>query len=442
MAPLMLNRNEELWQRALTVLVGGVNSPVRAFSAVGGHPPVITRAAGARLLDASGRAYLDFIGSWGAAIWGHSPDFLVQALTEQAARGFSYGLTGELEILLAEKIRSAFPAMEKIRFVNSGTEAAMSAARLARAATGRELLLKFDGGYHGHADSFLVAAGSGLATLGLPACPGVPAAVAERTLSIPFNNVAALEQTFARHGSQIAAVVLELVPANMGVVTPEKSFLEAVVTLSRRHGALLIADEVITGFRLRWGGAQQEFGIVPDLTLLGKIIGGGLPVGAYGGPADLMRRIAPEGQVYQAGTLSGNPLAMQCGLATLEALERQPPYDRLESLARQLAAGLEATAARKNLPVCVNRYRSLLTAFFTAGPVTDYATARRSDSGQFARFFRAMLERGVLWPPSQFEAVFLSAAHTEADIAQAIAAAEEALAAAAEGAATPGTPST
>jgi glutamate-1-semialdehyde 2,1-aminomutase len=438
MAPLVLNSNEELWQRALAVLVGGVNSPVRAFTAVGGHPPVITRAAGAHLFDASGRAYLDCIGSWGAAIWGHCPDFLVQALAEQAARGFSYGLTSELEIFLAEKIRSALPAMEKIRFVNSGTEAAMSAVRLARAVTNRELVLKFDGGYHGHADSFLTVAGSGLATLGLPACPGIPAAIAERTLSVPYNDISALEQTFVHHGNQIAAVILELVPANMGVVLPDQNFLEAVQTLSRRHGALLIADEVITGFRLRWGGAQQEFGIVPDLTLLGKIIGGGLPVGAYGGRADLMRHVAPEGPVYQAGTLSGNPLAMRCGLATLEALERQPPYDRLENLARQLAAGLEAAAAGRNVFLCINRYRSLLTAFFTAGPVKDYTAARRSDLGRFARFFRAMLERNILWPPSQFEAVFLSAAHTEADIARITAAAEEALAIATRDAAASG----
>jgi glutamate-1-semialdehyde 2,1-aminomutase len=422
-------RTQALHRRALDVLVGGVNSPVRAFRAVGGEPLIIEHARGARLVDADGNEYLDYVGSWGAMILGHAHPAVTDALIQQAACGTSYGISNELEIQLAEKIRAAVPSMQRIRFVSSGTEAAMSAIRLARAFTRRDVILKFEGGYHGHADSFLSQAGSGLATLGIASSAGVPQDTAALTLSAPYNDVAAVNSIFSARGAAIAAVIAEPVAANMGVVPPAEGFLEGLRGLTERHGALLIFDEVITGFRLGWGGAQSVFGIAPDLTVLGKIIGGGMPVAAYGGRAGIMRMVAPEGPVYQAGTLSGNPLAMRAGLATLGQIERPGFYEELGARSGRLADGLRAAARETRLGGEVNAAASLLTLFFTRTPVTDYATAKLADTSRFARFFREMLSRGILLPPSQFEAMFVSAAHTKADIDRTIAACHESLAA-------------
>ncbi len=425
----MNEQRPSLFDRAKEVLVGGVNSPVRAFGAVGGEPVIIERASGARLFDADGNEYLDFIGSWGAMILGHAHPAVSQAVAEQAAQGTSYGLTSELEIELAETIRSALPSVERIRFVSSGTEAAMSAIRLARGFARRPAILKFEGGYHGHADSFLVQAGSGLATLGIASSAGVPAAFAALTLNAPYNDARAVERIFATRRHEIAAVIVEPVAANMGVVPPEPGFLEGLRELTRRYGALLVFDEVITGFRLAWGGAQNAYRIQPDLTVLGKIIGGGMPVAAYGGRADLMKLMAPEGPVYQAGTLSGNPLAMRAGLATLAELRRPGVYEGLAARTQRLADGLREAAKSAGVAAQINVAGSLLTLFFAAEPVRDYASAKRSDTARFSRFFREMRARGILLPPSQFEALFLSAAHTDADIDRAIAAARESFAA-------------
>jgi glutamate-1-semialdehyde 2,1-aminomutase len=419
------NRSREIYERASNLLVGGVNSPVRAFGAVGGEPIVVERASGARLIDADGNEYIDYIGSWGAMILGHAHPTVTAALAEQVARGTSYGVTTELEVRLAEEIRDSLPSIERIRFVSSGTEAAMSAIRAARGFTRRDCVVKFEGGYHGHADSFLAEAGSGLATFGIAASAGVPDSFAALTLNAPYNNARAVEQIFAARGAEIAAVIVEPVAANMGVVTPESGFLEALHEVTRRHGALLVFDEVITGFRMGWGGAQNVFGIKPDLTVLGKIIGGGMPVAAYGGRADVMKVVAPEGPVYQAGTLSGNPLAMRAGLATLAELRRPGLYGELAARMASLAEGLAAAARAAGLAARVNTAGSLMTLFFTDEAVRDYASAKRSDTKRFARFFRQMLDRGILLPPSQFEALFLSAAHTDADIERTVAAARE-----------------
>jgi glutamate-1-semialdehyde 2,1-aminomutase len=420
-------RSRELFHEARQVLVGGVNSPVRAFQAVGGDPLIVERGQGAYLWDADGNRYIDYVGSWGALILGHAHPAVVDAIRDQAGQGSSYGMTSALEVELARQIQQALPAMERIRFVSSGTEATMSAVRAARAFTGRELLLKFDGCYHGHADSFLVRAGSGLATLGLAASPGVPESLARLTLSVPYNDLQAVDQAFARYPDQIAAVIVEPLAANMGVVLPAAGFLAALRELTRRHGALLIFDEVITGFRVTYGGLQTVFGIQPDLTTLGKIVGGGLPMAAYGGRADVMERIAPLGPVYQAGTLSGNPLAMRAGLATLAQLRRPGFYEELNRTAEGLVGGLREAVRVAGVPAQVSAFGSMLTLFFTAEPVRNYETAKTADTQRFAAFFQQMLNRGVLLPPSQFEAWFLSAAHTTEEIQQTLAAVRESL---------------
>lgn len=420
-------RSEELFRRAEAVLVGGVNSPVRAFRSVGAGPLVIERGAGARLFDADGNSYIDYICSWGALICGHAHPAVTAAIAEQAQRGTSYGVTNELEIELGERISRAIPSIEKIRFVSSGTEATMSAARLARAFTGRELLLKFEGCYHGHADSFLSQAGSGLATLAIASCPGVPESVATLTLNVPFNDLAAVEQAFQAKRGQIAAIFVEPVAANMGVVPPGKSFLAGLREIATREGALLIFDEVITGFRLCYGGAQNTYRITPDLTILGKIIGGGLPVAAYGGRRELMDKVAPLGAVYQAGTLSGNPLAMRAGIEMLKLLETRGLYDQLAQKTERLANGLTAAANEAKVCARVQSVGSLLTLFFAKEEIGNFSAAMRADTARFGAFFRAMLDRGVLLPPSQFEALFVSAAHTDADIDATNAAAREAL---------------
>jgi glutamate-1-semialdehyde 2,1-aminomutase len=420
-------KSQRIFEEARKVLVGGVNSPVRAFRAVSGTPVIIERGEGAMLYDADGREYLDYVGSWGAMILGHAHPAVTQALVEQAGRGTSYGMTTALEVELARTITEALPSLERIRFVSSGTEATMSAVRLARAFTRRELILKFEGGYHGHADSFLSQAGSGLATLGIASSPGVPENLAALTLNAPYNDAAAVEEIFARERRRIAAVVVEPVAANMGVVPPARGFLEALWEITRRDGTLLIFDEVITGFRLVYGGAQTIFGIAPDLTTLGKIIGGGLPVAAYGGRAEIMEMVAPGGPVYQAGTLSGNPLAMRAGLATLAELRAPGFYDRLNENARRLGEGLAQAVAGTGAAGQVNAAGSLLTLFFAAEPVTDYTTAKKSDTQRFAAFFHQMLKRGIFLPPSQFEALFVSAAHTPEAIARTIAATHESL---------------
>lgn len=422
-------RSEEIFRRATDVLVGGVNSPVRAFRAVGGEPIVVDHAAGARLWDADGNEYIDYVCSWGALILGHAHPKVVQAISEQARKGTSYGMPTELEVELATRIRKALPSCEKLRFVSSGTEATMSAVRLARAATGRDLVIKFDGCYHGHSDSFLSEAGSGLATLGIAACPGVPQALAELTLNAPYNDAAAVERLFAQHRDKIAAVIVEPVAANMGVVSPKPGFLQALREFTSRNGALLVFDEVITGFRVCYGGAQTLFGVTPDLTTLGKIIGGGLPVAAYGGRRDLMDRVAPLGPVYQAGTLSGNPLAMGAGVASLDLLAAPGFYDAIETRSKRLGDGIAAAVRETGAPAIAARSGSLLTLFFSREPIVDYTAAKKCDTKRFAAFFRAMLERGIFLAPSQFEAAFVSSAHTDADIDRTVAAMRESLAA-------------
>ena len=420
-------RSQSIFDEARKLLVGGVNSPVRAFNAVGGEPLIVDRAAGARLFDADGNEYLDYVCSWGAMILGHAHPAVTRAIQEQAARGTSYGMTCELEVELARTIARALPSIEKIRFVSSGTEATMSAIRLARGFTKRDLILKFEGCYHGHGDSFLSEAGSGLATLGIAASPGVPEALAALTLNALYNNLLGVEKIFAAHKSQLAAVIVEPIAANMGVVPPAPGFLTGLREITARAGALLIFDEVITGFRMAWGGAQTLFEIHPDLTILGKIIGGGLPVGAYGGRAEIMEMVAPMGPVYQAGTLSGNPLAMRAGLETLRQLERPGFYEELNHKAERLAAQLRVVLEKSSLPGQLNAAGSLATLFFATEAIVDYETAKKSDTARFARFFTEMLNRGIFLAPSQFEALFVSAAHTEADIDHTIEACRESL---------------
>jgi len=401
-------------ERARQSIPGGVNSPVRAFRSVGGNPLFIARGNGSRIFDEDGNSYIDYVGSWGPLILGHCHPSVVQALRGVLETGTSFGAPTEREIELAELIRDAVPSMEMVRLVNSGTEATMSALRVARGFTGRDLAVKFEGCYHGHVDSLLVKGGSGMATLGIADSAGVPRAFAETTISLPYNSADAVEQAFAAHGERIAAVIVEPVAGNMGCVPPAPGFLEALREITRRHGALLIFDEVMTGFRVAWGGAQQLYGIHPDLTALGKVIGGGLPIAAYGGRAEIMNHVAPLGPVYQAGTLSGNPLAVTAGLAMLRHLKVHPEiYGRMDSLAARLIA-----AAPRG--VTVNRVGSMFTLFFTPGAVTDWATAKVCDTARFGRYFHWMLERGVYLAPSQFEAGFLSAAHTEEDIAQTV----------------------
>lgn len=422
-------RSEQIFHEAEGVLVGGVNSPVRAFRSVGGTPLVMTRGAGARIEDADGNSYLDYVGSWGPLILGHALPAVVAAVTYQAARGTSFGMTSELELELARLICRAMPSIAMIRFVSSGTEAAMSAARVARAATGRSYLVKFSGCYHGHADPFLSEAGSGLATLGIPSSPGVPEAIAALTINLRYNDIEAVDRAFTRYPGRIAAVFVEPIAANMGVVPAEGGFLRDLRELTRREGALLIFDEVITGFRVAHGGAQALYEIQPDLTILGKIIGGGLPVAAYGGRRDLMSQVAPIGQVYQAGTLSGNPLAMRAGIETLRRLEAPGFYEALDKRSKRLTDGIAAILAEKQYAACLNAVGSLATLFFTPGPVRNFEDAKRTDTAKYAKFFWEMLERGVFLAPSQFEAMFVSAAHTDEDVDRTLSAWGESLAA-------------
>jgi glutamate-1-semialdehyde 2,1-aminomutase len=405
-----------LYEQARAVIPGGVDSPVRAFRGVGGTPVFIASASGARIRDAAGREYVDYLGSWGPMIVGHCHPRVVAALVEQAGRGTSFGTPTELETELARRVCARVPGCDKVRFVSSGTEATMSAIRLARGATGRDEVVKVEGCYHGHVDSLLVRAGSGVMTLGIPGTPGVPAALAGLTRVVPFNDAGALRKTLAGSRGQIACLILEPIAGNMGVVPPAPGYLEAVREITREHGVVLIFDEVMTGFRVHPGGAQALYGVAPDLSCFGKIIGGGLPVGAYGGRADLMDRVAPDGPVYQAGTLSGNPLAMRAGIETLDLLAAPGVYERLEESSAGLAAGLTKAAAAAGVTATLNRVGSMLTAFFAAGPVTDFASASRSDTARYAAFFHGMLARGVHLAPSQFEAAFVSTAHTAGEI--------------------------
>jgi glutamate-1-semialdehyde 2,1-aminomutase len=424
---LGVTTSESLFRAAQRVIPGGVNSPVRAFKGVGGTPFFVARAEGSRIVDVDGRSYIDFLGSWGPLILGHAPPAVVEALTETARAGTSYGAPTANEVEMAERIVRAVPSMEMVRLVSSGTEAAMSAIRLARGATGRDLIVKFDGCYHGHADSLLVKAGSGGATFGVPDSQGVPAALAALTVALPFNDLDPVARVLETRRGEVAAVLVEPVAGNMGVVPPASGFLQGLRDLCTRHGTLLIFDEVITGFRIAYGGAQARYDVRADLTCLGKIIGGGLPVGAYGGSRELMGRVAPLGGIYQAGTLSGNPLAVASGLATLRALEDHAVYDRLEHLGALFENGITEAAAAAGVPITVNRVGSMLTAFFTGGPVTDYASAKQADTARYARFFHAMLERGVFLAPSQFEAAFVSLAHSEQDLLTAAQACREAM---------------
>ena len=420
-------RSREIFDKAEKILVGGVNSPVRAFRSVGSEPLIIEKGSGQHLYDADGNMLLDYVCSWGAMLLGHAHPAVTAAIADQAQRGTSFGVTTELEVELASLIIKAIPFLEKIRFVSSGTEATMSAVRLARGITKRDLIVKFEGCYHGHADSFLSQAGSGLATLGIAECPGVPQALAALTLNVPYNDLHGVEQLFARHKDKIAAVIVEPVAANMGVVLPKNGFLKGLREITRKHGALLIIDEVITGFRLHNGSAQQLFGVQGDLTTMGKIIGGGVPVAAYGGPAELMNHVAPLGPVYQAGTLAGNPLAMRAGIATLKELSKPGLYDGINKLAKHLAGGLREALKDAGIAAQVNSIGSLSTIFFAPQPVNNYTDAKRSDTKLYARFFRDMLQRGIFLAPSQFEAAFVSAAHTSADIERTISAAADAL---------------
>jgi glutamate-1-semialdehyde 2,1-aminomutase len=422
-------KSRELQRRAEMVLPGGVDSPVRAFRAVSGEPPFIVRGEGARLWDVDGNEYIDYVGSWGPLILGHAAPEVVEAITAAARTGTSFGASTPSEVELAEAVLAAYPSMEKLRFVSSGTEATMSAIRLARATTARKYIVKFEGCYHGHADALLVKAGSGVATLGIPGSAGVLDELAQFTLALPYNHRAAVEAAFAKFSDEIACVIVEPVVGNMGCVPPAAGYLEFLREITARNGTLLIFDEVMTGFRLALGGAQQRFSIKPDLTTLGKIIGGGLPVGAYGGPARIMDSVAPLGPVYQAGTLSGNPLAMAAGLATINFLCEHPEiYPRLETLSARLVDGVLDAAREASVALVANRVDSMFTWFFCDAPVTDWTSAARADTARFGRWHQAMLRAGIYLPPSQFEAAFLSAAHTEQDIDETIAAAREAFA--------------
>jgi glutamate-1-semialdehyde 2,1-aminomutase len=420
-------KSQELHARASRVIPGGVDSPVRAFKSVGGDPPYIVRGQGAHIRDVDGNEYIDYVGSWGPLILGHAFPSVVEAVEKANRDGASFGACTPAEAELAEAVIEAFPAMDKVRFVSSGTEATMSAIRLARAFTRRKYIVKFEGCYHGHADSLLVKAGSGVATLGIPGSAGVLDEQAQFTLALPFNNEQAVREAFVKFDGEIACVIVEPVVGNMGCVPPEKGYLEFLRAITSEQGTLLIFDEVMTGFRVSFGGAQALYGIKPDLTTLGKIIGGGLPVGAYGGRAELMEMIAPLGPVYQAGTLSGNPLAMAAGIATLRELKRRPEiYQQLERHSLRLVDGVLAAAKKKGVPLTANRVGSMFTWFFQAGEVHDWDTAAKSDTQAFGKFHNAMLERGVYLPPSQYEAMFMSAAHTDEDIQHTIVAAGEA----------------
>lgn len=420
-------RSQQLFSEAQKLLPGGVSSPVRAFGALGGTPLFIASAQGAKLYDVDGRAFIDYVGSWGPLILGHAHPLVVAAIKEAAERGTSYGAPTELELELAKLIRDAMPSIELIRLVNSGTEATMSALRLARAYTKRDKIIKFAGCYHGHADFLLVQAGSGVMTFGLPGSAGVPQEIAKNTLVAPYNDLESVQTLFEQFPEQIAAVIVEPVAGNMGIVLPQPGFLEGLRQLTQNDGALLIFDEVITGFRVAYGGAQRLYNIESDLTCLGKIIGGGLPVGAYGGRHKIMELVAPLGPVYQAGTLSGNPLAMAAGVATLRELAHPGTYERLETRSHHLAQGLMKAAREVGASLHINRIGSMLTPFFTEQPVTDYASAQQANAQQYAKFFWQLIKRGVYLPPSPFEAWFVSLAHTRADVELTVEAAREAL---------------
>ena len=424
----MPTKSQVLFAKARRLMPGGVNSPVRAFRAVGGDPLFMASGKGATMTDVDGKSYIDYVLSWGPLILGHAHPEVVEALARAAETGTSFGACTPREVELAERIVEACPSIERVRLVNSGTEATLSALRVARAATGRDKILKFDGCYHGHGDSLLVKAGSGVATLGLPDSPGVPPALAKLTVTVPFNDSAALEEAFNLHRSELAAAIVEPVVGNMGCVPPRPGFLQKLRALTEEQGTVLIFDEVMTGFRVAYGGAQQLYKIDPDMTTLGKIIGGGLPVGAYGGKARLMDLVAPAGPVYQAGTLSGNPLAVAAGLKTLEILRRPGIYERLDLLTAKLTNGLMADATQQGVPLTVNRVGSMFTAFLTANPITDYASARKANTTAYGLFFRSLLEGGVYFPPSQFEAAFVSTSHSEGDVATTLQAASFALA--------------
>ena len=409
-------RSQKLFAEALRFIPGGVNSPVRAFLAVGGQPLFIKRAKGSRLYDVDGNSFIDYVLSWGPMILGHAHPSVVKAVARAVTNSTSYGAPTELEVRLARMITEAVPSIEEVRLVSSGTEAVMSAIRLARAYTKRDGILKFEGCYHGHSDYLLAKAGSGLATLGIPDCPGVPADFTRHTLTAPFNDVRTTQQLILEHHRELACIIVEPIAGNMGVVPPGEDFLATLRTLTEAHGILLIFDEVITGFRVHYGGAQALYGVRPDLTCLGKIIGGGLPVGAYGGKREIMGLVAPAGPVYQAGTLSGNPLAVTAGIETLTKLQAPGVYKKLEQRAAELAEGLGAAAKKAGVPLTQTRVGSMLGVFFTKGPVVDYASAKRSDTQVYAKFFHQMLEKGIYFAPSQFEAAFLSTAHTSEDI--------------------------
>ncbi|NIM05226.1 MAG: glutamate-1-semialdehyde 2,1-aminomutase [Armatimonadetes bacterium] len=410
------SKSESLFAEAQGLIPGGVNSPVRAFKAVGGTPPFMARGAGATVWDVDGNEYIDCVASWGPLILGHARREVVESIRETAGRGMTFGAPTELEVALARLIVEAVPSIELVRLVNSGTEAVMSALRLARAFTGRSKVVKFEGGYHGHSDGLLARAGSGLATLSIPDCPGVPDAWAAETLVVPYNDLEVVQELLVSRGKEIACVIIEPVAGNMGVVPPKEGFLEGIRQATEQVGCLLIFDEVITGFRVHYGGAQTLHKVTPDLTVLGKIIGGGLPIGAFGGRREIMEMLAPSGPVYQAGTLSGNPVACAAGLATLRILAAEKPYAMLERRAQSLVEELQQAASRLNIPVTINRVGSMFTLFFSEGPVANYATASASDKSRYAKFFHSMLEQGVYLPPSQFEAMFLSTAHSDVEV--------------------------
>jgi glutamate-1-semialdehyde 2,1-aminomutase len=420
-------RSRKLFEEAKKHIPGGVNSPVRAFRSVGGEPLFIRKAKGSKIVDADGRAYIDYVLSWGPMILGHAHPGVTAALKKAIANGTSYGAPTELEVTLARMVKKAFPSIEMVRMVSSGTEATMSAIRVARGFTGRDKILKFEGGYHGHGNSLLVKAGSGVATFGLPDSPGVPAELAKLTLTVAYNDLAAVKEIASREGEQIACIIVEPVAGNMGCVPPEPGFLEGLRTICNQYGIVLILDEVMTGFRVAFGGAQQLYKIKPDLTCLGKVIGGGLPVGAFGGRREIMEKVAPIGPIYQAGTLSGNPLAMTAGIETLKLLAKPGVYKTLDKLSGELEQGLSAASAEAGVPVTFNRVGSMFTGFFTDRKVKDFASAKTSDTARFGKFFLAMLKNGVNLAPSQFEAAFLSLAHTKTDINKTIEAARKSL---------------
>jgi glutamate-1-semialdehyde 2,1-aminomutase len=425
---LKTTKSEEIFAAAQKLMPGGVSSPVRAFKSVGGQPIVFDRVKGAYIWDVDGNQYIDYVGTWGPAICGHAHPEVIKALHEALEKGTSFGAPSFQENILAEMVIDAVPSVEMVRFVNSGTEACMSVLRLMRAFTGREKIIKFEGCYHGHADMFLVKAGSGVATLGLPDSPGVPKSTTSNTLTAPFNDLEAVQALFAQNPDEIAGVILEPVVGNAGFIPPDGGFLAGLQEITREHGALLVFDEVMTGFRIAYGGAQEKFGITPDLTTLGKVIGGGLPVGAYGGRKDIMQMVAPAGSMYQAGTLSGNPLAMTAGIKTLEILRQPGTYDQLDRITKRLSEGLLQVAKETGHAACGGQISGMFGLFFAAGPVHNYEDAKASDLSKFSRFHRGMLERGVYLAPSQFEAGFTSLAHTDADIDRTLEAAREVMA--------------